>query len=146
MPIKKCFRRSMAFFACHNVLIFVETILFSIPIFVFKNDIDNNPTKWSGYFVWIVGLQIDLLIANVFVIPPILGGLAYFYFAVKGHPWARILKRELAQEEEEDIEHQVRVHHTELNRVASEGTLIWEDEERINPNCKTLKRSKSHQM
>ena len=45
MPIRKCFKRSMAFFACHNILIFVETMLFSIPIFVFKNDQETN--MWS---------------------------------------------------------------------------------------------------
>ena len=128
MPIGKCWKRSVAFFVCHNALILVETLLFSIPVFLFKNDIGENPTKWSAYFVWIVGLQIDLLVANVLVIPLILGGLAYFYFAVKGHPWARILKS--AQNRQE----------AGREKFASEGCLAWEGHERITP----LSRSKSY--
>ena len=136
MPIRKCFRRSVVFFACHNILIFVETMLYSIPIFVFKNDIDSNPTKWSGYYVWIVGVQIKLLIANVIVIPPILGGLAYFYFVVKGHPWARILKRELTQGNE-DIKPRERNLHREITRATSEKFNSR------GAKCNNLTRSKS---
>ena len=115
MPIRKCFRRSMAFFAWHNILIFVETMLFSIPIFVFRNDQETN--IWSEYFIWIVGLQVKLLIANVIVIPPLLGGLAYIYFVVKGHPWARILKRELL---EKNLTSHSKCGHKNLIKVASQ--------------------------
>ena len=133
MPIKNCFRRSMAFFTCHNILIFVETILFSIPVFVSKNHIDKYP-QWDRYFTWIVGLQVKLLIANVIVIPPTLGGMAYIYFVVKGHPWARILKMEMAQDHKEQL---AEYHPKNLIRIASQDLTS------SGTRCKNLTRSKS---
>ena len=58
----------------------MENLLFCIPLFIYKHEVE----KFS-----------NIIITSVLVTPFVMGGLAYFYFRVKGHPWTRILNEEL---------------------------------------------------
>ena len=56
------------------------------------------------HFVLVYNVCFGLVIAFATASPAIMAALAYFYFAVKGHPWVRILRSEqLISEEEEEL-------------------------------------------
>ena len=103
ISIEESWKRSKIIFALNNVMMFIENLLFCIPLFIYKYEVDTNSKfaedKWSP-LVRKVTLFSNLNITSAFLTPFMMGGLAYFYFIVKGHPWTRILNDALREKED----------------------------------------------
>ena len=106
LPVRSCWRRSMTCFAAFNLMHSIETVLFGLPTFLLVRTFEMDPALSES--VWQVRLFLNLTIANTFVTPLVMGGLAYLYFVYKGHPWARILRRELGAKDEslQQVDHE----------------------------------------
>ena len=105
IPIKECYYRSLKFFAAHTILFSVENLLFNVPMLL-PNRENRHMDNWSGRDKDILSAldtaldkHLICFIINLVATPLMMGALTYFYFVKKGHPWVRILRRELQDTE-----------------------------------------------
>ena len=124
-PVGECWRRSTRFFVACCALNSAETLLLGllaltgrqrladaralIESFVFLVDAGEdqyfrteNLDSFQSMekFERVYNVCFGAVIAFATATPAVMGGLAYIYFAVKGHPWVRILREGLRSEED----------------------------------------------
>ena len=95
IPIKECFHRSLKLFTAHTILFSVENLLFNLPLLL-----PRHSEEWTGLGDKdILGTHFICFIINLVATPLMMGALTYYYFVKRGHPWVRILRRELQDTE-----------------------------------------------
>ena len=99
LTIKECFHRSIRFLLAHNVLVFVENCLFNMPL-LFNLSLQR---EWPGDIALVINTHFIFFILNIFATFLLTGGLACFFFIKMGHPWNRVLRRELSKSPKENL-------------------------------------------